>query len=188
MKCRFPLCLLLLLPTACAVAPAQSPQQAACLQRMNTHVVELLPGFAALGYRPAVHLQLDDEMRNGRGFRQRDGVLGDALPGGRIRLRAESVCGSEFVARAVVAHEMAHVALKHIGMPGNGITLEWEKPPQQEVEADRLALDVLRRTGGHPRAERFIECHLTGCDALSPAVPRRAPLPRAGAERSPAAP
>lgn len=167
--CRL-LPILLLLAAGCAVAPPQSPAVGACLQRMNAHAAELLPGFVALGYRPEVRLQLDDDMRAG-GFRQPGGVLGDATPGGRIRLRTSAVCGDAVAARAVLAHEMAHVALKHQGMPGSGVTLEWEKPPQQEVEADRLALDVLRRLGGDPAAERFLECHMTSC--ASAPFPRR---------------
>lgn len=157
----------------CAVVPPQSPEQAACLRRMEGHAAQLLPGFAALAHRPVVRLQLDDDMRDGRGFRQSGAVLGDALPDGRIRLRASGVCGDEVVARAVVAHEMAHVALQHRGMPGTGVIVEWEKPPPQEIEADRLALDVLRRTGGHPLSERFIECHLTNCTAVLPGRPAR---------------
>ena len=180
MKVRILLSILVLLPTGCAVAPAQSPAHAACLQRMNARAAELLPGFVALGYRPEVRLQLDDDMRAG-GFRQPGEVLGDATPGGRIRLRTSAVCGDAVAARAVLAHEMAHVALKHQGTPGTGVTLEWEKPPQQEIEADRLALDVLRRLGGHPAAERFIECHMTSCTGM--------PLPRrSGAGRGQPAP
>lgn len=170
MKSCLPLFALLVLPVGCAVVPPQSPAHAACLQRMNAGAEKLLPGFAALGYRPQVRLQLDDDMRAG-GFRQPGAVLGDATPGGRIRLRTAAVCGDPVAARAVLAHEMAHVALGHLGAPGTGITLEWEKPPQQEIEADRLALEVLRRIGGDPAAERFLECHMTSC-AGAPA-PRR---------------
>jgi len=171
--------LVFLLPllAGCAAAPPQSPAQQACLERMNAHAKELLPGFAVLGHRPEVRIQLDGEMRAG-GFRQPGEVLGDATPGGRIRLRTTAVCGDRAAARAVLAHEMAHVALRHHGTPGTGVTLEWEKPPQQEIEADRLALEVLRATGGDPAAERFLECHMTNCAGT--------PLPRrsgAGAAR-----
>lgn len=177
---RLSLIALLALPAGCAVAPAPSSAHAACLQRMNAHAAALLPGFVALGYRPEVRLQLDDDMRAG-GFRLPGDVLGDATPGGRIRLRTAAVCGDAVTARAVVAHEMAHVALKHLGAPASGVTLEWEPPAQQEVEADRLALEVLRRIGGQPAAESFIECHMTSCAGT--------PLPRrSGAGRGRAAP
>lgn len=181
------LCLLLGLPAGCAVAPL-SPERAACLERMNRHSAELLPGFAALGYRPEVRLQLDEEMRDGRGFRLPDQVLGDAQRSGRIRLRAPAVCGNPAVARAVVAHEMAHVALHHLGTAPTGVVLAWEKPAPQEIEADRLALAVLRRTGGHPASERFIECHLSNCAAAAPAAWRGASPPRAGAAETGRAP
>ena len=165
----------------CAAAPS-SPLQAACLARMNVHAAELLPGFEALGYRPQVHLQLDDEMRNGRGFRQSGQVLGDASPGGRVRLRASRLCGDAAAARAVIAHEMAHVALQHRGAPGTGVVLEWERPAQ-EVEADRLAIDVLRHTGGHPAAEQFLACHFDDC---GPATRRPAARPMPGNAGRPA--
>lgn len=158
----------------CATAPS-SPLQAACLARMNVHAAELLPGFEALGYRPQVNLQLDDEMRNGRGFRQSGQVLGDASPGGRVRLRASRLCGDAAAARAVIAHEMAHVALQHRGSPGTGVVLEWERPAQ-EVEADRLAIDVLRHTGGHPAAEQFLACHFDDCGPAT-RPPAARPMP-----------
>lgn len=165
------LCACVLALAGCAAAPP-APLQTACQQRMDRHAAELLPGFHALGYRPAVQLRLDDEMRDGRGFRQSGEVLGDASPGGRVRLRAARLCRQDAVARAVIAHEIAHVALQHRGTPGTGVVLEWEVPPQ-EVEADRLALEVLRRTGGYPAAERFIECHRGNCGGMAGPAMRR---------------
>lgn len=175
------ICACVLALAGCALAPP-SPLLTACQQRMDRHAAQLLPGFHALGYRPEVQLRLDDEMRDGRGFRQSGEVLGDASPGGRVRLRASRLCGDDAAARAVIAHEIAHVALQHRGSPGTGVVIEWEVSPQ-EVEADRLALEVLRRTGGHAAAERFIECHRNDCDGMAgPALrrPGMRPLPGGG--------
>jgi hypothetical protein len=97
------------------------------------------------------------------------------------------LCGDDAVARAVIAHEMAHVALQHRGTPGTGVVLEWEVPPQ-EVEADRLALEVLRRTGGHPAAERLLACHLSNCGGMAGPAMRRPGmrlLPENGARPAP---
>jgi hypothetical protein len=149
----------------CATVPPYPPQYAACHERVLQHAGQFMPGFAALGYRPEVRIYLDEEMRDGRGFRAPDNVLGDALPWGRIRLRPAAVCGSDYLARAVLAHEMAHVALQHKGVPGTGLVLAWEKPPQQETEADALALKVLRESGSDWQSIHYIECRLGKCDA-----------------------
>lgn len=148
---------------ACAAAPP-SPELAACLARMEAHAAALRPAFAALGHRPEVYLRLDEDLADGRGFRKGESTLGDASPGGAIRLRPSRVCADEVLARAVVAHEMAHVALQHRGVAGSGVTLLWEKPAQQEIEADELALAALRHAGGDPRAAMLVSCWLGKCD------------------------
>jgi hypothetical protein len=130
---------------------------------MQRHAAQLAPGFAALGYPLTIHLQLDDAMLDGAGFREMSDVMGDAIPSGRVRLRPSWVCGDDAAARAVVAHEMAHVALQHKGVPATGLVLAWEGPPRQENEANELGLAVLRRTGGYPQSERFLECRLRDC-------------------------
>ena len=71
---------------ACAMPPSR-PQLAACLARMEAHAASLRPAFAALGYRPEVQLRLDEDLVDGRGFRKSESTLGDASPGGSIRLR-----------------------------------------------------------------------------------------------------
>ncbi len=156
--------ILSLLLGACASAPP-TPEQAACLARMRAHAAELQPAFAALGYRPEVSLRLDEEMPDGRGFAKSDSILGDASPGGAVRLRPSRLCADEALARAVVAHEMAHVALQHRAMPGNGVTLTWEPQPL-EVAANELAYAALMRAGGDGRAARLIRCWLEGCAAM----------------------
>lgn len=155
--------LLSLLLGACAATPP-TPELAACLARVEAHAADLRPAFAALGYRPEVHLRLDEDMADGRGFRKTKSTLGDASPGGAIRLRPSRLCVDDVLARAAVAHEMAHVALQHRGVPGNGITLQWEKPPRQEVEADELAHAVLLRAGGDVRAAMLVSCWLGRCE------------------------
>jgi hypothetical protein len=154
--------LLSLLLGACAATPP-SPELVACHARMEAHAAHLRPAFAALGHRPEVYLRLDEDLADGRGFRKGKSTLGDASPGGAIRLRPSRVCADEVLARAVVAHEMAHVALQHRGVPGSGITLLWEKPPQQEVEADELAYAALQRAGGDGRAAMLVSCWLGRC-------------------------
>lgn len=148
---------------ACATV-ALGPEQAACLARMEAHAAHLQPAFAALGYRPEVYLRLDEDLADGRGFRKGDSTLGDASPGGAIRLRPSRLCADEVLARAVVAHEMAHVSLQHRGVPGSGVTVLWEKPPQQEIEADELAHAALLRAGGDPRAAMLVSCWLGKCE------------------------
>jgi hypothetical protein len=148
---------------ACTPLQPYPSGQAACYQRVQRHVAELAPGFAALGYRPSVQLYLDENMDDGYGLRAMSDVMGDARPSGRIRLRISAVCGDNVLARAVVAHEMAHVALQHKGAPTTGVVLAWEGPPPQEREADALAVTVLRKIGGYPGAERFLECHANEC-------------------------
>lgn len=148
---------------ACATV-APGPEQAACLARMEAHAAHLQPAFAALGYRPEVYLRLDEDLADGRGFRKGDSTLGDASPGGAIRLRPSRLCADEVLARAVVAHEMAHVSLQHRGVPGSGVTVLWEKPPQQEIEADELAHAALLRAGGDPRAAMLVSCWLGKCE------------------------
>lgn len=150
---------------ACAPLPPYPPGYAACYERVRRQAAELAPGFAALGYRPAAELHLDENMPDAYGLHAMSDVMGDAMPDGRIRLRMSAVCGDDLLARAVVAHEMAHVALQHRGAPTTGLVLAWEGPPPQEREADALALAVLRKVGGDPRAERFLECHANGCGA-----------------------
>lgn len=169
-----PALLILLLLAGCATQPL-TPELSACLSRMEGHAANLLPAFAALGYRPAVRLHLDEEMVDGNGFRKLASTLGDASPGGQVRLRPSRLCADDVLARAVVAHEMAHVALQHRGVMGSGITFLWEKPPRQEVEADELAYAVLRRAGSDPRAARLVSCWLDRCEetARSGGVPRR---------------
>jgi len=151
-----------LLLGACAAAPPR-PELAACLALMEVHAATLRPAFAALGHRPEVYLRLDEDLADGRGFRKGESTLGDASPGGAIRLRPSRVCVDEVLARAVVAHEMAHVALQHRVVPGSGVTVLWEKPAQQELEADELAFAALRRAGGDPRAAMLVNCWLGKC-------------------------
>jgi hypothetical protein len=146
---------------ACAVAPP-SPEQIACIARMEAHAAHLRPGFAMLGYQPEFRLRLDEDLADGRGFPKGDSILGDASPGGEIRLRPSGVCGDEVLARAVVAHEMAHVALRHRAIPGNGIIVLWEKPPL-ETAADELAHAALLRAGGDPRPAQLVACWLGRC-------------------------
>lgn len=155
--------LLALWLAGCTTTQPYPREHAACYERMQQQAAQLLPAFEALGHRPEIQLHLDEEMRDGRGFRQSPDIMGDALPGGRVRLRPSRVCDNVAIGRAVVAHEMAHVALQHRGAPGSGIVLQWERPPQQEMEADELALAVLLKAGGSPLAVRFIECRLRGC-------------------------
>ncbi len=150
-----------LLLGACALPPP-TPEQSACLDRMRAHAAELQPAFAALGYRPEVSLRLDEEMPDGRGFAKSDSILGDASPGGAVRLRPSRLCADEALARAVVAHEMAHVALQHRAIPASGVTLAWEPQPL-EVAANELAYAVLMRAGGDGRAARLIDCWLGRC-------------------------
>jgi len=158
--------LVALLAAACADVRTYPREHAACLERLQRDAEHLLPGFEALGYRPAlVQFQLDEDMRGVRGFRKADDVMGDALPSGLIRIRPSRVCGNPDIGRAVVAHEMAHVALQHKGVPDTGLVLEWEGAPRQEKEADALALRVLRKTGGPLAAEHFVACRqLTECN------------------------
>ena len=160
-----------LLAAACAAPRPYPDGYAACYERMQRHAAELLPAFHALGYRPEVRLQLDEEMRNGRGFRQPDDLLGDSVPWGRIRLRPARLCDDDAAARAVLAHEIAHVALRHQGVPDTGLVLAWERPPQQEAEADALALAAIRRAGGHPSSARYLECRLQDCGSSFSGLP-----------------
>lgn len=149
---------------AACVSNQPYPQEyAACYQGVQRHMAELMPVFNAMGYRMEIDLRLDDQMLSSRGFRQPEDILGDAIPSGRIRLRPSRVCVNPSLARAVLAHEMSHVALQHLGVTGTGVTLEWEKPPKQEIEADELALKVLRRAGGYPGAVAYVTCRLGPC-------------------------
>lgn len=158
--------LLSLLLGACAIVPP-SPEHVACLARMEAHAAHLRPGFAALGYQPEFRLRLDEDLADVRGFAKGIAVLGDASPGGEIRLRPSRVCGDEVLARAVVAHEMAHVALRHRAVPGIGIIVLWEKPPL-ETEADELAHAALLSAGGDPRPAQTVACWLGRCDKSLP--------------------
>lgn len=161
--------LLSLLLGACAAVPP-SPEYIACLARMEVHAVHLRPGFAALGYQPEFRLRLDEDLADGRGFPKGQAILGDASPGGEIRLRPSRVCRDEVLARAVVAHEMAHVALRHRGVPGTGVIVLWEKQPL-ETEADELAHAALLRAGGDPRPAQLVACWLGRCN--KPGMPGR---------------
>lgn len=151
-----------LLLASCAMPPLK-PELSACLARMEAHATTLRPAFAALGYRPDVRLRLDEDMNDGRGFRQSESTLGDSLPNGNVRLRPSRLCVDDVLGRAVVAHEMAHVALQHRGVAGTGITLLWEKRPWQEIEADELAYAALTRAGGDTRAAALVSCWLGKC-------------------------
>lgn len=153
--------ILSLLLGACALPPP-TPEQAACQARMQSYAADLQPAFAGLGYRPQVDLRLDEEMLDGRGFAKPDSILGDASPGGVVRLRPSRLCADGALARAVVAHEMAHVALQHRAVPGSGVTLSWVPQPL-EVAANELAYAALVRAGGDPRAARLIHCWLGNC-------------------------
>ncbi|GEM_PF-4040811 len=155
------------LAAACAEVKPYPEQYATCYERLQRDAAQLLPGFEAYGYRPGVRFQMDENLRGGNGFRKANEVMGDALASGHIRVRPSRVCGNPAVGRAVVAHEMAHVALRHKGVPETGLVLEWEGMPQQEQEADALALKVLRSTGGPLQAEHFIECRRLVCDESS---------------------
>lgn len=149
---------------------------------MQRFAQELAPGFAALGHQPRIRLQLDDKLPDAYGLHAMSDVMGDALPGGRIRLRASSLCGNDVLARAVLAHEMAHVALQHQGTPNTGLVLAWEGPPKQEQEADRLALAALRKSGSYPLSEAWLGCHVGDCVPSGRQDPRsfRGPPLRAG--------
>ncbi len=163
-----------LLLGSCAMPPL-APELTACLARMEGHAADLMPAFDALGYRPDVHLRLDDDLADVRGFRKPASTMGDALPGGSIRLRPSHVCADDMLGRAVVAHEMAHVVLQHRGVAGSGVTLLWETRPRQEVEADELAYAALTRAGGDARAAVLVSCWLGKCDGIAPSgrMPRR---------------
>jgi hypothetical protein len=72
---------------------------------------------------------------------------------------------------------MAHVALGHMGVVNTGLTLAWEPPPQQEIEADALGARVLKMTGSDPRAAEFLYCRLGVCGGLPPSPAIRPGLP-----------
>ena len=69
------------------------------------------------------------------------------------------MCGTDdgALAQAVVAHEMAHVALLHHGTAGVGIVREWEDLQRREAQADALGLAALRLTGASQQAMRVLE-------------------------------
>lgn len=159
--------LLLLLLGACALPPL-SPAQQACLERMDHHANSLKPAFAALGYKPKILLLLDEDLADGRGFAKSTAILGDSSAGGTIRLRPSRLCSDEVLARAVVAHEMAHVALQHRGLPVEGVIASWDKPPGQETEANALAHAALLLSGGDARSARLVACWLGKCDDMQP--------------------
>jgi hypothetical protein len=156
---------LLLLLSGCASA-LPGPDMVACLTRMENHAASLKPVFAAMGYRFDVHLRLDEELTDGRGFSKSESVMGDASPGGAIRLRPSRLCANDMLGRAVVAHEMAHVALQHRAVAGSGIIVLWEQRSPQEVEADKLAYAVLRQAGGDSGAAALVSCWLGKCGSL----------------------
>jgi hypothetical protein len=157
---------LFLLLTGCAMPPPR-PELAACFARMERHAASLMPAFAVLGFRPEVHLRLDEDMVDGSGFRKSANTLGDALPSGSIRLRPSRLCSDDVLGRAVVAHEMSHVALQHRGVAGSGITLLWEQPPRQEVAANELAYAALKLVSGDDRAAIMVSCWLGKCDTVA---------------------
>lgn len=163
---------LLMLLGACATPPSR-PELAACLARMEAHAARLRPAFAALGYRPEVYLRLDEGLADSRGFRATENTLGDSLPGGLVRLRPSRLCADEVLARAVVAHEMAHVALQHRAVAGSGITLLWEKPPRMEMEANQLAHAALKHADADDPAARLVACWLGNCDGARKPAGRR---------------
>lgn len=154
---------------ACAHVPS-NPEQAACLSRLEAIAQHLLPAFAAEGYQPTVRIMLDTDLANSRGFASPPGVLGDSVPGGRVRLRP-ALCANPPWAVVVVAHEMSHIALNHMGEVSTGVSLEWEIPPK-EKEADALALAVLKRAGGPRESIAILECRLGGCASPQPGKPR----------------
>ncbi len=148
---------------ACAMPPL-APVHLACLERMEGHAESLKPAFAALGYRSEVHLRLDEYLADGRGFAKSVSTLGDSSAGGSIRLRPSRLCSDAVLARAVVAHEMAHVALQHRGTPSEGIVVLWDKPPRLESEANELAHAALVRSGDDTGAAKLVACWLGKCD------------------------
>ncbi|HEX8964081.1 MAG TPA: hypothetical protein VF801_13855 [Rhodocyclaceae bacterium] len=156
-------CLLAACLGACGTLQPYPPGYADCYARVQKHATDLIPAFAALGYRPSVQIYLDEKLPDVYGLHAMSDVMGDALPNGRIRLRISSVCGNDMLARAVVAHEIAHVALQHRGVPPTGLVLAWEGPPPQEREADRLGLAALRQAGGYPAAQAYLECRTGEC-------------------------
>ncbi|MCF8178923.1 MAG: hypothetical protein K9J74_10480 [Sulfuritalea sp.] len=131
---------------------------------MKSHAASLEHAFAVLGFRSEVHPHLDEELADGRGFAKSVSTLGDASAGGNIRLRPSWICVAPVLARAVVAHEMAHVALQHRGVSSEGVVVAWAEPTRQETEANELAYAVLVRSGVDTRAARLVACWLEKCD------------------------
>jgi hypothetical protein len=149
-----------------------TPESAACLARMKHHAVQVEPGFAALGYTFGYSIVLEEGLYSNRGFPSPPHVMGDALPSGRIRLRPSWVCGDDVQAQAVVAHEMAHVALQHRNTDTSGISLEWA-PPRHELEADALGLKALQKAGAPRAAWKFLDCRLGQCEGRRKPAPLR---------------
>ncbi|HEY3431805.1 MAG TPA: hypothetical protein VGK09_04590 [Rhodocyclaceae bacterium] len=156
-----------LLLASCAITPSD-PARAACLRQMETLAQGLMPAFASLGYQPSVRIQLDDALANGRGFAASPNVLGDSMPGGRVRLRS-ILCQQTDYAYIVVAHEMSHVALNHIGQPSIGVSLAWETP-HNELEADALAGKVLKAAGARQELVDYLACRLGQCSSQIPGL------------------
>lgn len=148
-----------------------TPESAACLARMKRHAIGLESGFAALGYTFSYSIALEEGLYSNRGFPSPPHVMGDALPSGRIRLRPSWVCGDDVQAQAVVAHEMAHVALQHRNMDTSGVSVEWA-PPREELEADALGLKALQKAGAPRAVWKFLDCRLGQCEGRRKAVPR----------------
>jgi len=170
----------LLLPLlAGCVTTSPDPARAACQSRMEKLSEQLLPGFAAAGYRPTVVVLLDDKLFNGRGFPSAPEVLGDSMVGGRVRLRPQ-LCDEEAMAVIVMAHEMAHIALNHHGTLATGVNLAWETP-RHEAEADALALTVLKKLHAPKAMLDYLTCRLGQCAPL-PGNWKRKPVGSALAE------
>ena len=163
-------CLCALL-AACASVP-EDPN--GCLPRMKKFAQALEPGFAALGYTFSYSIALEENLYSNWGFPSPPQVMGDAVSSGRIRLRPSRVCGDDRLGFAVVAHEMAHVALRHYNSETTGITLEWA-PAKEELEADDLGLRALRKIGASPRVWKLLECRLGQCGEGRLGPPRLRP-------------
>jgi hypothetical protein len=147
---------------SCAQTPPTPPQYARCKARMDEFAAQIQKGYVALGYRFSTRITLDAQMLDHRGVAQPATVMGDALAGGFIRMRPSSVCQSDMAARVVLAHEMAHVALRHNGAR-QGVVLKIgdTRQPVQELEADQLAARVLEKIDA--RAADYMYCRLNLC-------------------------
>lgn len=148
--------------TGCVLMPS-SPERDACQKKVDFIAERLMPSFAKLGYQPSVRIVLSDDLPNSRGFPSPPDVLGDSAPGGRIRVRPV-VCSRGAMALVVVAHEMSHAALKHMGTINHGVNLAWDVP-KHEFEADALARQVLKDAGASKAVLDYLACRLGQCQA-----------------------